>query len=197
MSQDLERRERLGQLAALQEMRRVRRLAEADLILEIRLIDDDASGAEAVLNVAEERPVEEVEHDDDVVSLHRQDVRTVLDVADDRANRRREAARGLARRRDDVRVDVDTVHVEAAGGEIDRVAAVAHRDVQRDALREMVEALDEPGRGGDELMRMVLSVDAGGKRPLPPRQPAVEVVQRTVAALREEIAGGDAALALL
>ncbi len=34
------------------------------------------------------------------------------------------------------RIDVDAVHVEAARREVDRVAALAHREVEREPLRQ-------------------------------------------------------------
>jgi len=45
------------------------------------------------------------------------------------------------------RVGIDAVHIEAARGEIDRVASFTHRQIQREPLAEMAEVLDEVGGG--------------------------------------------------
>jgi hypothetical protein len=61
----------------------------------------------------------------------------------------------------------------------------------------MVEILDEPACGRDELVRVVVPVDPRGERPGPRDQASLEVEERLEPVLGEEAARGDAPDAVL
>jgi len=146
---DLERLDEADELARLEQMLRARRAAAVARVLAGEgLAQQQAARRERPHERGEERPVQVVEDEDEVVRLLAERHPRGLEVEHLGRHREAQAPRELPQRKDARGVAVDRADEGARLREDERVPTAAARDVERPrAARREPRVLEEPGRG--------------------------------------------------
>ncbi len=156
------------------------------------LVQKDTAGGERADEGREERPVEVVEHEHQLVLAVAEAHAGRLEVDHVGDDRQLQPSRDRPQRLDTRGVAVDGAHERARRREDEGVAPAAARHVQRArAARDEADVLEEPGRRTGGRSRRVV------ERTSPGRHPAGEVVDPGHAGLGEERGGAARAQAVL
>ena len=193
VTHDLERRDEPQDLAGLEEVLRARRPSPRARVLPREgLAEEDTARGERTHDRREERPVQVVEHEHQLVlTLAEADPRD-LEVEHVGNDRQVQPSRDRPQRLDARGVAVERAHEGARRREDEGVAPAAARHVERArAARDEADVLEEPRRRTGRRHRLVV------ERARPGRHPADEVVDARHAGLGEERGGAARAQAVV